>query len=68
VTDQGAGIEPTRQEDVFGAFCRLHRNDEIPGHGLGLAICRKVVEQHGGTIGLESEVGAGTTVWFTLPG
>ncbi|HYP14262.1 MAG TPA: ATP-binding protein [Bryobacteraceae bacterium] len=66
LTDNGIGIDPQFHERVFGVFKRLHGKD-VPGTGIGLAICRKVIEAHGGRIWLESAPGRGTTVYFTLP-
>ena len=66
VADNGLGIEPAYQEKVFGVFKRLHSR-EIPGMGVGLAICRKIVEQRHGRIWIESAAGRGTTVRFTVP-
>lgn len=66
VRDNGVGIAPRQQAEVFELFRRLHAGD-IAGAGLGLAICRRVVERWGGRIGLESIPGQGTTVSFTVP-
>lgn len=66
VTDDGIGIDPRYHERIFGLFKRLH-GPNIPGVGLGLAICRKIVERHGGKLWVESQAGQGSTFRFTLP-
>ncbi|MDP9766462.1 GAF domain-containing protein [Deinococcus enclensis] len=66
VQDNGIGIEAGYLDRVFGMFQRLHTREEYEGTGLGLSIVRKVIERHGGRVWLESEVGSGTTVKFTL--
>lgn len=66
VADNGLGIDPKFHQRVFGMFQRLHLREEHSGTGIGLAICKKVVERHGGRMGIESALGEGSTFWFTL--
>jgi PAS domain S-box-containing protein len=68
VTDKGIGIEPRFARSIFEPFKRLHRRQEFPGTGIGLAICMRIVERHGGEIWLDCEYRDGARFCFTLPG
>jgi two-component system sensor histidine kinase/response regulator len=67
VEDNGIGIDPAHQDRIFTIFERLNPVDRYPGSGIGLSVCKKIVERHGGTIWADSTEGGGTTMRFTLP-
>ncbi|WP_290815513.1 ATP-binding protein [Halovivax sp.] len=67
VADEGVGIDSAETDRVFEVFQRLHGREEHPGTGIGLALCERIVERHGGEIWVDSEVGEGSTFSFTLP-
>jgi signal transduction histidine kinase len=67
VRDNGIGLDMQYADEIFGMFRRLHRDDSYPGNGIGLALCKMIVERHSGRIWVESEIGNGCRFFFTIP-
>jgi PAS domain S-box-containing protein len=67
ITDNGVGIAVEYRESVFDIFQRLHTRNEYEGTGIGLAVCKRIIERHGGEIGVDAAPGGGSVFWFTLP-
>ncbi len=67
VSDNGIGLDMQYADEIFGMFRRLHRDESYPGNGIGLALCKMIVERHGGRIWVESEIGRGCRFFFTIP-
>jgi len=67
VTDNGIGMEADQLDEIFEVFQRLHTREEFEGTGIGLSVCRKIVDRHGGDIEVESQPGEGSTFTITLP-
>ena len=67
IEDNGIGIKREQSENIFAMFKRMHSKDKYKGTGIGLTVCKRIIEKHGGEIGVNSTYGRGSTFWFTLP-
>ena len=67
MTDNGIGISLEYQKQIFEVFKRLHTREQYPGSGIGLSVSQKIIRRHGGNIWVKSELGKGSTFYFTLP-
>lgn len=67
VKDNGIGIDPRFKDEVFVVFRRLHSRDNYPGSGIGLSICKRIIDRHRGAIWVESQLGQGAAFYFTIP-
>jgi hypothetical protein len=67
VEDNGIGMEMKYKDQIFQIFARLNSYDKYQGSGIGLSLCKKIIERHGGAIWVESSLGIGTAVYFTIP-
>jgi chemotaxis family two-component system sensor kinase Cph1 len=67
VKDNGIGIDPQYKDRIFLIFQRLHSREEYPGTGIGLAICKRIIERHGGSIWVDSNIGQGAAFHFLIP-
>ena len=67
IKDNGIGIPKTELKNIFGIFKKLHNTSEYEGQGIGLSICKRIINRHGGEIWVESELDKGATFYFSLP-
>jgi signal transduction histidine kinase len=67
IADNGIGIAAAHVDRIFEIFQRLHTQEQYPGTGIGLALCERIIERHGGRLWVESEIGQGSTFYFTIP-
>ena len=67
VSDNGIGVDPRHSDRIFSIFQRLHSEQDYPGIGIGLSVCKRIAERHGGRIWVGEDVGDGATFYFTIP-